>query len=70
MLYQIADVYAAKGDRKRAAKMLHLTHSHCSAEPGILARLAAMAHEAGDRDEAMALYTQSCAVTIDKIALF
>jgi pentatricopeptide repeat protein len=60
VLYQIADVYAAKGDVKRAGKLLRRTHDAVGAEPGVLARLAVMAIEQhSDRDEAAALYQQS-----------
>ena len=35
VLYQIADVYALKGDSKRTAKMLNLTLDFLGSEPGI-----------------------------------
>jgi intraflagellar transport protein 88 len=59
VLYQIADVYYLKGDRKRARKMLNLTNDYVGTEPGILARLGTMHAEAGMRDEALRNYTDS-----------
>ena len=59
VLYQIADVYALKGDTKRAMKMLHLTYDFVGAEPNLLARLGTMHATAHDRDEALRYYLQS-----------
>ena len=59
VLYQIADVYALKGDTKRAMKMLHLTYDFVGAEPNLLARLGTMHAAAHDRDEALRFYLQS-----------
>jgi intraflagellar transport protein 88 len=59
VLYQIADLYYLKGDRKRAIKMFNLTHDYVGNEPGILARLGTMHAEAGMRDEALRYYTDS-----------
>lgn len=56
VLYQIADVYALKGDRKRAAKMLRLTLDFVGADPGALARLGTLHAEGGARDDALRCY--------------
>ena len=56
MLYQIADVYALKGDRKRAAKMLRLTLDFAGADPAATARLGTLHAELGARDDALRCY--------------
>jgi intraflagellar transport protein 88 len=59
VLYQIADIYTLKGDRKRAFKMLNMTLDYVGAEPGLLARLGTMHAESNDRDEALRCYLRS-----------
>eukprot|EP00892_Ulva_mutabilis_P007544 jgi/Ulvmu1/5161/UM021_0178.1 len=50
VLYQIADLYQLRGDRKRARKLFHLTYDFVGSEPGIMARLGAICADADHRD--------------------
>lgn len=59
VLYQIADSYMHKGDRKRARKMLHLTYDFIGSEPGIMARLGTLCAELNQRDDSMQFLLQA-----------
>jgi intraflagellar transport protein 88 len=71
VLYQVADCYILKGDRKRAKKMLQLTYDFADSEPRILAKLGSMHAEAGERDESLHCYLESYGQfpSVDTLAL-